>query len=77
MSVSICRLLRPGDAYVGRQGFTYFVGLTGSTAGSRGICRTKLTLPDGARARTHLHREIETAVYVIDGEAEMYYGDRL
>jgi uncharacterized RmlC-like cupin family protein len=38
---------------------------------------TMLTLPDGARARTHLHREIETAVYVISGSCEMFHGDRL
>ena len=38
---------------------------------------TVVTLPDGARARTHLHRAIETAVYVIEGQAEMYFGDAL
>ena len=36
-----------------------------------------VTLPIGARAKTHLHRGVETAVYVIDGRAEMFYGDRL
>jgi uncharacterized RmlC-like cupin family protein len=77
MTTVTCRVVRPGDAYVGQQGFTYFAGLTGATAGSRSICMTMLTLPDGARARTHLHRDIETAVYVIDGEAQMYFGDRL
>ena len=77
MNSVTCKVVRSGDAYIGQQGFTYFAGLTGATAGSRGICMTMLTLPDGARARTHLHREIETAVYVIDGEAEMYFGERL
>jgi uncharacterized RmlC-like cupin family protein len=38
---------------------------------------TLVTLPDGARAKTHLHRGIETAVYVIEGETEMYFGERL
>lgn len=63
--------------YEGRQGFTYLAGLTGATAGSRAICMTMVVLPDGARAKTHLHRGIETAVYVIAGEAEMYFGERL
>jgi len=72
-----CKVIRPGDAYVGQQGFTYVAGLTGATAGSRGICMNVATLPDGARATPHLHRDIETAVYVIDGEAEMYFGERL
>jgi len=38
---------------------------------------TVVTLPEGARAKTHLHRGIETAVYVLDGEAEMHFGERL
>jgi len=77
MTRPTCKVVRAGDAYVGQQGFTYLAGLTGATAGSRGICMTTVTLPDGARAKAHLHRDIETAVYVIEGEAEMYFGDGL
>jgi uncharacterized RmlC-like cupin family protein len=77
MSSPTCKVVRTGEAYVGQQGFTYLAGLTGATAGSRGICMTTVTLPDGARAKAHLHRGIETAVYVIEGEAEMYFGDGL
>jgi uncharacterized RmlC-like cupin family protein len=72
-----CRLISPGDQYVGRQGFTYTAGLTGATAGSQRISMTVVNLPDGARAKPHLHREIETAVYVLEGETEMFFGDRL
>jgi uncharacterized RmlC-like cupin family protein len=70
-------VVHSGESYVGQQGFTYLGGLTGATAGSRALCMTVLTLPDGARARTHLHRGIETAAYVIEGEVEIYFGDRL
>ena len=77
MSSPACRVVRSGQAYQGRQGLTYLAGLTGETAGSRGICMTLAVLPPGARAKTHLHRGIETAVYVIDGEASMYWGSRL
>jgi uncharacterized RmlC-like cupin family protein len=55
----------------------YLRGLTGETVGSSGVCMTVLVLPDGARAKTHLHRGIETAVYLIDGRAEMFFGPRL
>ena len=72
-----CRVVRSGEAYEGAQGLTYLRGLTGETVGSRGISMTLLTMPDGARARTHLHRDIETAIYVLDGKAEMFYGERL
>ena len=72
-----CKLIRAGEAYVGQQGFTYIAGLTGATAGARGLCMTVLPLPDGARAKTHLHRGIETAAYIMEGEVDMYYGERL
>ena len=72
-----CVVLRSGEAYEGMQGMTYLRGLTGETAGSKGICMTVLVLPDGARARTHLHREVETAGYVIEGSFEMFYGPEL
>ena len=77
MNSPACKVIRSGDSYVGQQGFTYLAGITSATAGSRSICMTLLTLPDGARAKTHLHRGIETAVYVFEGEAEMYFGERL
>ena len=77
MGSPTCKVIRPGDTYVGQQGFTYLTGLTGATAGSTALCMAVLTLPDGARAKTHLHQGIETAVYILEGEAEMYFGDRL
>jgi uncharacterized RmlC-like cupin family protein len=77
MNSPTCKVVRSGDTYVGQQGFTYFSGLTGASAGSRGISMTVVTLPPGARAKPHLHHEIETAVYVIEGEAEMYFGAAL
>lgn len=77
MTSPTCKVIRPGEGYVGKQGFTYMAGLTGATAGSNAICMTVLTLPDGARAKTHLHHAIETAVFVIEGEADMYFGERL
>lgn len=77
MRANHCCVVHSGDAYQGQQGLTYLAGLTGATAGSRGICMTIAVLPPGERAKTHLHRAIETAVYVIEGEAAMYWGERL
>jgi uncharacterized RmlC-like cupin family protein len=77
MDAPTCKAIRSGGEYQGRQGFTYLEGLTGATAGSRAICMTIVVLPPGARAKTHLHRGIETAVYVIEGETEMHFGARL
>jgi uncharacterized RmlC-like cupin family protein len=75
--MTTCRVIRPGAVFVGKQGLTYVTGLTGQTGGSTRICMTVATLPPGARARAHLHRGIETAAYVIDGQAVVRFGDRL
>jgi uncharacterized RmlC-like cupin family protein len=72
-----CRVVRSGDPYEGKQGLTYLTGLGGETVGSKAICMKVVVLPDGARAKTHLHRGIETAVYLIEGKAEMFFGNRL
>ena len=77
MNAVTCKVIRSGDEYRGKQGFSYLAGLTGASAGSRAISMTIVTLPHGARAKTHLHRGIETAVYVIEGETEMYFGENL
>jgi uncharacterized RmlC-like cupin family protein len=36
-----------------------------------------LPLPAGARANAHLHHEIETIAYLLEGECAVYYGDKL
>jgi uncharacterized RmlC-like cupin family protein len=76
-SSAACKVVASAGAYVGKQNLTYLGGLTGLTVGSRGICMTVATLPPGARAKAHFHHDIETAVYVIDGEATTHFGDAL
>ena len=36
-----------------------------------------LTIPPGQRAKAHLHENHETAIYVIDGVGDMWYGENL
>ena len=72
-----CRTVRPGGAYQGKQGFSYFEGIAAETVGSTGLCMHLLTIPPGGRAKAHRHAHHETAIYVISGEGEMWFGDRL
>ncbi|MEM8825198.1 MAG: cupin domain-containing protein, partial [Pseudomonadota bacterium] len=72
-----CRKLRPGGTYAGKQGFDYFEGIARETVGAQGICMHLLTIPPGGRAKAHKHATHETAIYVLEGEALMYWGDRL
>ena len=72
-----CKVIRSEETYKGKQAFTYFAGISAENTGAQGICMHLLTIPPGQRAKAHLHENHETAIYVIDGEAEMWYGENL
>lgn len=72
-----CQVIRPASTYAGKQGFDYFVGISAESVGSQGICMHLLTIPPGGRAKAHLHEHHETAIYVISGEVETWYGEGL
>ena len=73
----VCRVVRPGGTYDGKQGFSYFEGIARETVGSSGICMHLLTIPPGARAKAHMHETHETAIYMLTGEAHTWYGENL
>ena len=73
-----CKVIQSGgESYTGKQAFTYFAGISAENCGAQGICMHLLTIPPGGRAKAHLHETHETAIYVISGEAGMWYGKNL
>ncbi|WP_102107135.1 cupin domain-containing protein [Oceaniglobus roseus] len=72
-----CHKVRAETTYDGKQGFTYFEGIAKETTGSQAICMHILRIPPGGRAKAHKHETHETAIYVIEGRAVMYWGERL
>ena len=72
-----CVAMRPGAPFIGKQGLSYAPAISAETVGAKGIHMQMLTMPPGARAKAHLHEAHETALYVLSGEAGMYYGDKL
>jgi uncharacterized RmlC-like cupin family protein len=72
-----CRLIRPEEPYRGKQGLSYFAGISAEAVGAKGICMHVLTMPPGASAQAHRHDGHETAIYMISGEVETWYGDAL
>ena len=75
--VPTCRVVRPESIYEGKQGFSYFEGISTQSVGSACICMHLLTIPPGVRANAHLHENHETAIYVMSGRARMWYGEGL
>lgn len=72
-----CQVVRPSGTYDGKQGFSYFEGISAQSAGAQRICMHMLTIPPGGRAKAHLHENHETTIYVLSGEGAMWYGDNL
>jgi uncharacterized RmlC-like cupin family protein len=77
MTQTSCRKVRSGPEFVGKQGLTYAPGISAESVGSRGIHLQTLSMPPGARAKAHKHEAHETAIYVLSGEAGMWFGERL
>lgn len=72
-----CVVVRAGEAYQGKQALSYAPGISAETVGATGINLQLVTIPPNGRAKAHLHAAHETAVYVMQGEIEMRYGERL
>jgi len=54
-----------------------FVGISENTAGSTGISMNIVIIPAGARAKPHYHEGFETAIYLIKGDVQTFYGKNL
>ncbi|TMI87680.1 MAG: cupin domain-containing protein [Bacillati bacterium ANGP1] len=72
-----CVVISPDETFHGKQDLDYFAGISAESAGSTGLCMHLVTIPPQARATPHLHERHETAIYVLSGEAGMWYGEGL
>jgi uncharacterized RmlC-like cupin family protein len=72
-----CRVIHAADAQRSKQDLSYIPAVSAESAGARGLCMQRVTMPPGGRARPHLHADHESAVYVLSGRAAMWWGDGL
>jgi uncharacterized RmlC-like cupin family protein len=72
-----CVVIRTSDTYDGKQGVSLSAGVSRASAGSRALCLHVLTIPPGTRGTPHLHEGHETAIYIVDGEVEVWHGPGL
>lgn len=54
-----------------------FVGISQQSAGAQGISMNIVVIPPAAKAQPHYHEGFETAIYLLKGEVETFYGDNL
>jgi uncharacterized RmlC-like cupin family protein len=72
-----CVVIRTGDSYDGKQGVSLSAGVSRGSAGSQALCMHVLTIPPGTRGTPHLHEDHETAIYIAEGEVEVWHGPGL
>lgn len=76
-ATATCRIIRESDEYQGTQGPMYAGGVSAQNAGSQGIWLGMITMPPGDRTKAHLHEGHETALYVLSGSCDLWYGEDL
>lgn len=69
--------VRPTVQITTLQKLPNFVGISENTAGSKNISMNVVIIPAGARAKPHYHQGFETAIYLLKGEVETFYGENL
>ncbi|MCA9992283.1 MAG: cupin domain-containing protein [Anaerolineales bacterium] len=69
--------IRPERETMTRQRLPNFVGVSQATAGSAALAMNVVIIPAGAAAEAHLHRGYETAIYLLSGRVQTFYGDGL
>jgi uncharacterized RmlC-like cupin family protein len=72
-----CVRVRPQESHEVKQALTRFVGISAENAGAQRICMHISVVPPGGRGKAHLHQDHETTIYVISGEAGVWYGEKL
>lgn len=75
--MSDCKVIRGRDAFEGKQGLTYFTGVSAETASSKALCMHLLEMPPGATAKPHFHEAHETAIFMLEGTVEFRHGRNL
>ena len=60
-----------------KQALSIFPGISGKTAGAKGLSLLKVVIPPGGSAKPHVHKGFESAIYLIQGRVETRYGEGL
>jgi uncharacterized RmlC-like cupin family protein len=69
--------VRPDATTMTRQRLPNFVGISAASAGATGISMNLVIIPPGGAAEPHLHRNYETAIYLLKGRVKTRYGPGL
>ncbi|KAM3092573.1 cupin domain-containing protein [Phormidesmis sp. 146-12] len=69
--------VRPSETTDTIQRLPNYVGISGKTTGSTGISMNIVVIPPSAKAEPHFHDGFETAIYLLKGNVQTFYGENL
>lgn len=72
-----CTVVRGGRTYTGHQGLDYDHGISNATTAAQALCLHRAPMPPGARAKAHKHEDHESAIFVMSGRGEFWWGEQL
>jgi uncharacterized RmlC-like cupin family protein len=69
--------VRPSQTLDTVQKLPNYVGISEKTAGAKGISLNMVVIPPSAKAEPHFHKGYETAIYLLKGNVQTFYGENL
>ena len=70
-------MVRPEESIVTKQNLPYFVGISQETVGAKGLSMNMVVIPPGGSPKAHYHKDFETAIYLLKGRVETWFGKNL
>lgn len=72
-----CRVIRSAESYIGKQGPEYTGAISAESVGAQGLWFGLIRIPPSGRTKAHFHESHETALYMLEGVVDMWYGEQL
>ena len=69
--------VRPEESIATKQNLPYFVGISQETVGAKGLSMNMVVIPPGGSPKAHYHKDFETAIYLLKGRVETWFGKYL
>ena len=70
-------MVRPEESIATKQNLPYFVGISQETVGAKGLSMNMVVIPPGSSPKAHYHKDFETAIYLLKGRVETWFGKNL
>ena len=70
-------MVRPEESIATKQNLPYFIGISQETVGAKGLSMNMVVIPPGGSPKAHYHKDFETAIYLLKGRVETWFGKNL